>query len=127
MKLRDFGLLTDENVHPKVVMFLRENGFHVKTTAEVRLLGAADPAVMRAAASEQRVIVTHDGDFGRLAIAAGEPFTGVVFLRPGHVDPVFTIGALGRLLAEDLELTAPFIVVVRRRGRQIRIRVRRPA
>ena len=66
MKLGDLGLLADENVHPKVVAFLREHGFDVRTTAEMCLNGAADVAVMRAAVSERRAIVTHDSDFGRL-------------------------------------------------------------
>lgn len=73
MKLGDFGLLADENVNSEVVTFLREQGFDVRTAAEIRLSGAADAVVLQAAASGNRVIVTHDGDFGRLAIAAGEP------------------------------------------------------
>ena len=82
----------------------------------MHLLGAADSAVMRAAVSEDRVIVTHDGDFGRLAIATGEPFVGIVLLRPGHLNAVFTIRALERLFAADLDLAAPFTIVVHRRG-----------
>ena len=125
MKLDDFGLLAVENLHPEVVTFLRRHGFDVRTISELGLLGAADTAVMRKAVSENRVIVTHDADFGRLAIAANEPFVGVVFLRPGHVAPVFTIRGLERLLAADLDVTAPFTIVVRRRGNKVRIRLRR--
>ena len=125
MKLDDFGFLADENLHPEVVAFLRQHGCEVRTAAEMHLLGAADSAVMRAAVSEDRVVVTHDGDFGRLAIATGEPFVGIVLLRPGHLDPVFTIRALERLFAADLDLTVPFTIVVHRRGNKVRIRMRR--
>lgn len=62
MKLDDFGLLADENLHSEVVAFLRQHGFDVRTISELGLLGAADTAVMREAVSEDRVIVTHDAD-----------------------------------------------------------------
>lgn len=126
MKLCDFGFLADENVHPEVVTFLGEHGRDVRAAGELGLLGAADAAIMKVAASERRVVVTHDGDFGRLAIAAGEPFVGILYLRPGHVAPAFTIRGIEELLAADFEVSSPFIIVVRRRGRRIRIRVRRP-
>ena len=34
MKLRDFGLLTDENLDPDVVAFLRRQGFDVSDVCE---------------------------------------------------------------------------------------------
>jgi predicted nuclease of predicted toxin-antitoxin system len=36
------------------------------------------------------VIITHDKDFGTLSIVRGEPMIGIIFLRPGHIDPKFT-------------------------------------
>jgi hypothetical protein len=49
---------------------------------------------------------------------------GILFLRPGHIDPQFTIGTLTTVLAANLELTPPFIVVARRTSDQVTIRVR---
>jgi predicted nuclease of predicted toxin-antitoxin system len=34
-------------------------------------------------------VLTRDGDFGTLAIHAGEPVTGIVYLRPGHISALF--------------------------------------
>lgn len=124
MRLREFRLLTDENVHPEVIDWLRMTGFEVKTSFEAGLLGRDDSQVLRLASTEQRVVLTHDRDFGELAIARQEPILGVVYLRPGHVQASFTIGSLDVLLAKDPEVNAPFIVVVQRDGEHVRIRIR---
>lgn len=124
MKLSDFGLLTDENIDPDVVDWLIAAGFDVFDVKRENLNGATDVELMRRAVADNRVIVTHDSDFGTLAIFQGEPVTGIVFLRPGHFDPAFTIGTLTTLLASNPELTPPFIVVTRRTGDQIAIRIR---
>jgi predicted nuclease of predicted toxin-antitoxin system len=68
--------------------------------------------------------MTHDSDFGKLAIQAGEPYTGILFLRPGHISPEFVLGALVALEASLITVTPPFIVVVERKDAQVRVRVR---
>lgn len=80
-------LLTDENVHPGVVSFLRENGDDVLDVKEEKMSGVPDEKLSRHAEEENRVIVTHDRDFGRLLIAQGTLSVGVIYLRPGHIDP----------------------------------------
>lgn len=71
MKLIDFGLLTDENIDEQIVLFLRNQGFQVKDVKEENLIGSDDVTLLRLAMAENRIIVTHDSDFGTLAIAAG--------------------------------------------------------
>lgn len=71
-----------------------------------------------------RVIVTHDADFGTLAMLQGEPVIGIVFLRPGHVDPQFTIATLQDVLTAAPDVTPPFVIVARRSGSSVAIRVR---
>lgn len=124
MKLREFGLLTDENLDPEVVQWLIDQGFDVLDVARSRLHGSPDVALLRRAAAEGRLIVTHDSDFGTLAILQGEPVIGILFLRPGHIDPQFTIGTLSSLLTLDPEVNPPFILVARRTGDQVTIRLR---
>lgn len=58
-------LLADENVPLASIRLLRTAGWDV---AEV-VRGATDMAALALAAREQRVIVTFDRDFGRLAVA----------------------------------------------------------
>jgi predicted nuclease of predicted toxin-antitoxin system len=124
VKLSALRVLTDENVHPEVVTFLRSRGLDVVTVAEAALIGADDVAILRRATADNRAVLTHDADFGRLAIAAGEALLGVIYVRPGHIRPEFTIESLQRLLAAGREVEPPFVVAVRRVGQRVVIRVR---
>lgn len=87
-------------------------------------MGSDDLTLIRLSWAENRVSVTHDSDFGTLAVAAAEPFVGIIYLRPGHFQAEFTIGSLEAILAQDLDLTPPFIIVAVRTGSRIKIRVR---
>lgn len=124
MKLRDFALLTDENLDPDVVQWLIDTGFDVLDVCRAGLQGTTDVDLLRRAVAEQRLIVTHDADFGTLAIHQGEPVVGIIFLRPGHIDPQFTIGSLTSIMNLDPDLTPPFILVASRSGSQVTVRIR---
>lgn len=124
MKLSDFGMLVDENIDPDVAAWLKAAGFDVLDVKQAGLQGTADVDLLRRAVNENRVVVTHDADFGTLAMHQGEPVVGLLFLRPGHIDPAFTIGTLSTLLATNPDVVSPFIVVARRTGDQVNIRIR---
>jgi predicted nuclease of predicted toxin-antitoxin system len=124
MKLRGFGLLADENIDADVVRWLTDAGFDVQDVFQVGKQGASDVDLLRHAFAVNRVIVTHDADFGKLAILQREPVIGIVFLRPGHIDPAFAIGTLASVLSVDPDVTPPFILVARRTGDQVTIRIR---
>lgn len=124
MKLRGAALMTDENIHPDVVAYLRSQGCEVFDVKERKLFGASDVDLIQQAYTEQRVILTHDSDFGTLAIAAQKPIYGIVYLRPGHIRPEYTIGTLIVLFDQELDLTPPFIVVAKRNDECVKIRVR---
>lgn len=124
MKLSEFGLLADENVQREVVAHLRGRGCDVLEVRESGLSKSDDTDLLRFASSQNRVVLTHDSDFGSLAIVRGEPLVGLVFLRPGHIDPHFTIDTLDVLLDRNLDLVPPFIVVASRSGDRVTIRLR---
>ena len=124
MKLAAFKLLTDENIHRDVVQFLRRQGFDVQDVSEQNLFGTPDLDLVRTAFAEGRVILTHDSDFGTLAVLAGEPIMGIVYLRPGHIDPSFTIQTIETILKADQDVSPPFIIVGHRKGSFVTIRVR---
>jgi len=42
MILKDFKFLTDENIHPDVVHYLRKSNFDVKDVKESKLFGKSD-------------------------------------------------------------------------------------
>lgn len=124
MKLTDYPLLTDENDDPAVVSHLRQAGFDVRDVVEDQLIGSTDQHLLTLAVSEGRVVVTHDSDFGTLALGQHEPVIGILYLRPGHIDSQFTIDSIQALLNQSLELPPSFIIAVRRTGVDVTIRVR---
>ena len=120
-----FPLLADENIHSKVVLFLRQQGYDIESILEKAGFGQADVAILRAAYAESRVVLTHDSDFGTLAITQNEPFIGIIYLRPGHIRPEFTIRTLQAIAAQAIDTRPPFIVVAEQREQTVRIRTRR--
>ena len=59
-------ILTDETVSNSTIQFLRNLGNDVLDVREVGLGGKPDEDVAAFAQAEQRIIVTHDKDFGDL-------------------------------------------------------------
>lgn len=124
MNLFDFPFLADENIHPDVIQFLREQEYDVLSVYESELGGETDTAVLRAAHQSGRIVVSHDSDFGALTFAQNVPFTGIVFLRPGHISPEFTIQTLKTLAKRQIDVQPPFIIVAARKKDTVHIRVR---
>jgi predicted nuclease of predicted toxin-antitoxin system len=80
-------VLANENVPSTVIHGLRANGHDVVAVKEW-LPGAADEAVLRRAQAEERILVTHDRDFGELAHRRQLPAAcGIVLLRLSGSDP----------------------------------------
>jgi predicted nuclease of predicted toxin-antitoxin system len=125
VKLFDRKLLADENIHPDVVRFLRQQGCDVRDIHELGLAGQGDDAVLAAAYHDRRIVLTHDGDFARVAISQAVPIDGIAYLRPGHINPTFTIASLQAIQNQDLDLSASFVIVAFQRGSHVRIRLRR--
>ena len=89
--------------------FLRGAGLSVLTVSELGLAGCADAAVLAEAYQLGRALLTHDADFGTLAITAGQPIFGIIYLRPGYSRADFTIATVRELMLADVEITPPFI------------------
>ena len=125
MKPLDFALLADENISLELVTALRERGVDVCTIQELGLVGASDAVILFRAKSENRVVLTHDGDFGLLAIRHKTPFLGVIFLRPGHVKSAFSLEAIDTLRSAAVDVEPPFLPVLEHRQNRVVIRLRR--
>lgn len=124
MKLLDLPLLADENVDREVIATLRERGKDVRSVIEEGLGGHDDVEILRRAFETGRVVLTHDSDFGTLAIRRGEPFVGILFLRPGNIRPEITLEMLAAVESLEAAIELPAIVVAERRGEVVRIRLR---
>jgi len=125
MNLSQYAFLADENIHPDVITHLRIHGCDVISIKEIGLIGVDDLTVLRKANNEKRVVITHDSDFGTLTILKGQPIIGIVYLRPGHIDPMFTIGTLNALFEKKIDIDGPFFIVAERTGMGIKIRIRK--
>ena len=71
----------NENVSGTVIRELRDKG-HDIFSAKESMAGSSDEAILARAQAEDRVVVTHDKDFGELAYRFGLPSScGVVLIR----------------------------------------------
>lgn len=123
MKALDYPLLADENVNPDVVAFLREAGLDVVSIAEQGKFGISDAQVLQQATEAGRVVLTHDSDFGGLALM-GAKFIGIIYIRPGHIRADFTKKTLEAIRDNAPDVTPLFILVAERIGDTVKIRVR---
>jgi predicted nuclease of predicted toxin-antitoxin system len=119
-----FPIIADENIHDEVVNFLRKESLRVESIKERNLRGSSDQQIIALAEREGKVILTHDADFGRIMHLSQIVHTGIIFLRPGHIDFNFTIQTLKSMLATELNVQVPFILVAERSGEDIKIRLR---
>lgn len=120
MRLSDLKLLTDENISPRVVLFLRENGFDVLDVKESALNGTLDVFLLDLALKEQRFVMTHDADFGALAINNEMPCYGVLYIRLMNQRAINVIEVLKTMVAMNPIISSGSLVVIS----ETRIRVR---
>lgn len=122
--LASLPLLTDENIAEEVVHFLRQRNFEVLDVKENHWYGWEDAQILALAHQQQRIVITQDSDFGQLALAAQQPFTGIIYLKPGHIRPQFTIESIMFLLDHIVLVRPPFVIVVQHSPKGIKIRYR---
>jgi len=115
-------LLADANVALSVVRFLRDQGTDVRSLTEEGQGRLDDDMILELARADKRFVLTHDRDFGRLAMAGGMPLHGILYLRPGDRPPAAVIADLRDLLGFACDWTPPLIAVYR----DGKLRLRRP-
>ena len=121
MHILDYPLLTDENIHSDVVTYLRKKGFDVLDIKEEALQGKKDSEILAIAYEQKRVVITHDSDFGLLTIMKGQPFIGIIFIRPGDIQTLRTINQLEKFINAKIILKPQFMIVIQRDKIRIRI------
>jgi predicted nuclease of predicted toxin-antitoxin system len=112
-------ILADENMDAEVIRWLRARGHDVLWAAE-ELGGAADSLVLSRAFAEDRLVLTHDLDFGELAIHHRLRAKGVILLRFKSSRAGEIVSRLAENWAEIERRAAGRLTVVS----DIRIRVR---
>lgn len=121
MKFTDIKILTDENISPKVVTFLRNTGINVRDVKEEQWYGRSDEELLQVAYQEDRFVLTHDADFGALAIHQGKPCYGILYLRLNNMQPAMIVQVLAGFMQKDVEIAPHTILVIEEK----RVRLRR--
>jgi predicted nuclease of predicted toxin-antitoxin system len=120
MKLHSVKIFTDENISPKVVAFLRQYGLDILDTKEQQWYGKDDEDLLNIAYQEKRFVLTHDSDFGTLAINVGKPYYGILYLRLKNLKPKNVIRVCEQVFREDVDVFPGTILVIE----ETRIRIR---
>jgi len=76
---------------------------------------------LRKAHEDKRFVLTHDSDFGTLAINEGAPCYGIIYLRLRNLKIENIIDVLGKLLHFERDISEGSIVVVE----DAKVRIRR--
>jgi predicted nuclease of predicted toxin-antitoxin system len=124
MHISQFKFLTDENMPPRAVAWLRQQGFDIFDIKSEGLGGTKDEDILPIAEAQNRVIITQDSDLGNILFQLGLQNSGVIFLRPGHVNSERVIQSLEKLFSTDIEATIPFILVGDAKKDVFKIRLR---
>lgn len=124
MLLKRYHFIADENISPRVVSFLRENGIAVFDIKEEGLAGTSDNDIIKLAMEAQGIVLTQDSDFGTLVFKENTKFTAIIYLRPGHVKSLDAVNILKALLDREIDVEIPFIVVAELQANRVKIRLR---
>ncbi len=120
MKLCDIRILSDENISPRVIVFLRNQGIDVLDTKEQSWYGKEDEELLEIAYREKRFVLTHDSDFGTFVINEGKRNYGIIYLRLRNQNPHNVIRVYEQLLCLDTSISPGAILVVE----EARVRIR---
>ena len=113
-------LVADANIAVAIVRFLRLQGVDVVSVREEGRQHHEDEDILANAHAMRRFVLTHDSDFGRLAIHLKHPITGIIHLRPGGRPSAEVIADLQELLKMQVDWTPPLIAVYQSGRLQIR-------
>jgi predicted nuclease of predicted toxin-antitoxin system len=122
--LSSFRFLADENIHFELVNYILSSGFDIVHTSSVNLNGKTDSEIVKYSTQENRIILTHDSDFGRIIFTTETDFVGIVYLRPGHIKSEYHFETFNQIIKEQFDFKPPFILVAEKSDETIKLRLR---
>jgi len=120
MKFGSVKILADENISPRILSFLRTKGIDAVDVKEKGWQGSNDRYILERAYADERFVLTHDSDFGTLAINEGAPCYGIVYIRLKNLKVENVCSVLEKLLKVEMEIAKGSIIVVE----DARVRIR---
>jgi predicted nuclease of predicted toxin-antitoxin system len=79
--------LADMGISPVTVLFLQDQGYDTVHLHALGLDRLPDPGILEKARLENRIILTHDLDFGELMAAGGAHLPSVIIFRLRNMSP----------------------------------------
>jgi predicted nuclease of predicted toxin-antitoxin system len=95
--------LADMGISPKTVAFLRDLGHDAVHLHALGMDRLPDPAILELARAENRILLTHDLDFGELIAAGGEAVPSVIVFRLRRMEPQSVNHHLQGVMAQHQE------------------------
>ena len=111
--------LADENVEWPIVLYLRQNKHDVVSVRET-FPGENDDKILEFALKENRILLTNDLDFGRMAIHQKKKTSGILLMRFASESSEEKVSGLEHLLAFHSEKLPRHFTVINEK--QIKIR-----
>lgn len=71
----------DENLHPDLAEFFRQNGHDAATVWDEGLRGAEDPTILNQCTKEGRALLSFDIGFADIRVYPPEKYNGIIVLR----------------------------------------------
>jgi len=113
--------LADMGISPKSAIHLRNLGHDVVHLYEQGLERLSDADILKKAREEDRIVLTHDLDFGELMAASGARVPSVVIFRLRNMRPGWVNSHLDEILARHAAVLRAGAIVSVAEG-QIRVR-----
>jgi predicted nuclease of predicted toxin-antitoxin system len=113
--------LADMGISPKTVRFLRDLGHEAVHLHEEGLDRLEDAAILTKAREENRILLTHDLDFGELIAASGARLPSVIVFRLRNMNPENVNRHLQSIIEHHQETLAEGAIISVTEGR-IRVR-----
>ena len=114
--------LADVGISPKTVDFLNALQHDATHVHDQELYSAPDSVILKKAREEQRILLTHDLDFGELLAASGTVSPSVIIFRLRNMHPDRVNTSLDSIINKHAALLEQGVIVSVDEG-QIRVRL----
>ena len=114
--------LGDMGISTKVIDQLKLDGHDSIHVAEIDMATAPDSVILKKARSENRILLTHDFDFGDILAAGGDILPSVIIFRLNNMRPENVYYFLKRIIISHGQLLTKGVIVS---VNETRIRVRK--
>ncbi len=118
------SFFADENISNVLIDWIRKNGYSVSGVKEENMQGTSDLSIIEKCFPSNKIILTHDNDFGKIIFTNPVSFFSIIYLRPGHFDGSFHIPTLKSILKHKELITKGTLIIGQHTANKIKIRIK---